>query len=77
MPNFTTEDLIQYLYHETSNEQSFEIEKALQESWELKEKFDVLTDSMQSLDKIVESPRPQSIAAILNYAKSSAEVEQH
>ncbi len=77
MPNFTTEDLIQYLYHETSKERSLAIEKALDENWELQEKIDVLKDSLQRLDKIVESPRPQSVSAILQYARSSAEVEQH
>jgi hypothetical protein len=76
MANFMTEDLIQYLYGETSNEQSLAIKKALEENWELKEKLDILKDSLMGLDKIVESPRPQSIDAILNYARSSAEVEQ-
>ena len=77
MPNFTTEDLIQYLYKETSIEQSLAIRNALNEDWELREKHDVLKDSLKGLDKIIESPRPQSVAAILNYARSSAEIEQH
>jgi hypothetical protein len=76
MPNFTTEMLIQYLYHEASKEQSTAIEKALETDWELKDQLDVLKDSMKSLDKMVKSPRPQSVEAILNYARSSMEVEQ-
>jgi hypothetical protein len=76
MPNFTTEILIQYLYHETSNEQNQAIERALETDWELKDQLDVLKDSMKSLDKMIKSPRPQSVEAILNYARSSAEVEQ-
>jgi hypothetical protein len=76
MPNFTTEDLIQYMYKETSIEQSLAIEKALQSDWALREKFDALKESMQGLDKMVKSPRQQSIDAILNYARSTAEVAQ-
>ena len=45
MPNFTTEDLIQYVYQETSKEQSSAIEKALETDWALQEKFDTLKDS--------------------------------
>lgn len=77
MPNFTTEDLIQYVYHETSKEQSAAIEKAIQTDWALREKLEALQESMQSLDNMMESPRHQSVMAILEYAKTSAEVEQH
>ena len=75
MPNFTTEDLIQYMYKETSQEQTLAIEKALQSDWALQDKLNVLKDSMTRLDKMVKSPRQQSIDAILNYARSTAEVE--
>ncbi|TDH20807.1 hypothetical protein EXU57_20645 [Segetibacter sp. 3557_3] len=77
MPNFTTEDLIQFVYQETSNEKAIAIRKAVEENWELKEKLDALQDSLRGLDEIVESPRPQSIEAILNYARNTAAVEQH
>ena len=76
MQQFTTEDLIQYLYHETSAEETQAIEKAIQTDWALKEKFDALKDTKQGLDTIIKSPRPQSVMAILNYAKRSAEVAQ-
>jgi anti-sigma factor RsiW len=77
MPNFTTEDLMQYVYHETSKEQTMAIEKAIQTDWALKEKVMALRDSMHTLDSMLESPRSQSVMAILNYARTSAEVEQH
>ncbi len=76
MPNFTTEDLIQFIYQETSKEQSMAIEKAIQTDWTLREKFEALKDSQQRLNDILESPRPQSVLAILEYARTSAEVEQ-
>jgi hypothetical protein len=76
MANFTTEDLIQFIYQETSKEQSMAIEKAIQTDWTLREKFEALKDSKQRLNDILESPRPQSVLAILEYARTSAEVEQ-
>ena len=76
MVNYTTEDLIQYLYNDTSLEQTKAIERAINTDWDLREKYNTLKESMQQLDSLVQSPRPQSIMAILNYAKSSAEVEQ-
>ena len=76
MPDYTTEELIQYLYHETTGEQTLAIEKALQTNWNLQERFNALKGSKNELDTVVKSPRPQSIMAILNYARSSAAVEQ-
>jgi len=72
MTNYTSEDLIQYLYQETSEEETKAIEKALQTDWNLKEEFEALEATKQGLDKLIESPRPQSITAILNYAKTTA-----
>lgn len=76
MPNYTTEDLIQYLYHETSERETKAIANAIQSDWTLQKKFEALKDTVRGLDNIVESPRHQSVMAILNYAKSSSEVEQ-
>lgn len=73
---YTSEDLIQYLYHETSEEKTKAIEKALETDWTLKEQFEALKESKQGLDKLVTSPRPQSVMAILNYAKKSTEIAQ-
>ena len=76
MPHYTTEELIQYVYHETGEEKTKAIEKAIEMDWNLKEKIGALKESMQQLDSAVTSPREQSITAILNYARSSAVVEQ-
>jgi hypothetical protein len=76
MPNYTTEDLIQYLYKETSKDQSLAIRQALETDWTLQEKVDALKASMQGLDRIKKSPRQESIDAILNYARSNSEVVQ-
>jgi uncharacterized membrane protein len=76
MLKYTTEELIQYLYNETTGEQTLAIEKALQTDWDLQEKLNALKVSMNYLDTVTVSPRQQSIMAILNYARSSAVVEQ-
>jgi hypothetical protein len=74
MPNYTTEALLQFMYRETSKEKSAAIEKELLTDWALKEKFEVLDAYLKGLDSLLESPRKQSVMAILDYAKASAEV---
>ena len=71
MRQYTTEELIQYAYGETSAEQTQAIEKALETDWNLKEKLGALKGSMQQLDTVITSPREQSVMAILNYAKKN------
>jgi hypothetical protein len=68
MHNYTPEDLIQYLYKETSTETTIAIEKALQQDWTLREKLAVLKTSMERLNSIVETPRTEVILNILKYA---------
>ncbi len=77
MPNFTPEELIQYLYGEVSQETAQAIEKALQVDWSLQQKLAVLKESQQHLDTVeLQQPRKQAVAAILDYARQTAEVEQ-
>jgi hypothetical protein len=76
MTYYTSEDLIQYLYHETSEKETKAIEEALETDWNLKEQFEALKATKQGLDRLITSPRQQSITAILNYAKKRAEIAQ-
>lgn len=74
MSNFTPEDLLMYLYKETSPEQSAAIDEALKSDWTLREKLNVLRASMQRLDTITVSPRTEVVLNVLNYARlASAE----
>ncbi|RYG40350.1 MAG: hypothetical protein EOO01_27520 [Chitinophagaceae bacterium] len=66
---FTPEELIQYLYKETSEEKTLAIETALREDWTLREKLEVLKASTQKLDTLLESPRAEVIMNIMNYAR--------
>ena len=75
MTNFTPEDLLLYLYKETSPRQTAAIEKALAKDWTLREKLAVLKNSMQRLDKIKQSPRTEVVLNVLNYARDKAAQE--
>ena len=59
MPNYSTEELIRYVYHETNKRKTLAIETAIKEDWSLREKLDALKVSMQQLDEIIVSPREQ------------------
>ena len=72
MRNFTPEDLLLYLYKESSPQLTAAITQALQLDWTLREKFNVLKTSMLGLDKIQQSPRTEAILNILNYAREKS-----
>ena len=72
---FTPEELIQYLYKETSPDRTTAIEAALQHDWTLREKLEVLQTSIQNLDKIIQSPRAEVILRIMNYARKTVVAE--
>lgn len=72
MTNFTPEDLLLYLYKETSLQQTAEIEQALVKDWTLREKLAVLQNSMQRLDKLVLAPRTEVVLNVLNYAREKS-----
>jgi hypothetical protein len=68
MHSFTQEDLLQYMYGETSHEKTAAIEAALQTDWNLSEQYETLLSSKESLEPISLSPRKKAIDFILNYA---------
>lgn len=71
MTLYTPEDLLQYLYKETSLQESRAIEKALVDDWALREKFDVLRSSIERLNSVIETPRVEVVLHILNYARET------
>jgi len=71
MHNFTPEDLLLYLYKETSPTQTAEIKAALESDWSLREKFEVITSAQQRLEALKMSPSQQTIDKILNYAEKA------
>jgi hypothetical protein len=76
MHNYSPEDLILYLYKETSPETSAAIEEAIKSDWTLREKLEVLKTSMKRLDSIVTSPRTELILNVMKYAAKESEVSK-
>ena len=75
---FTPEELIKYLYKETSPARTAQIEEMLQHDWTLREKLEVLQNSMNLLDRPLESPRSEAVLNVLNYARETVtESVQH
>ncbi|MGK2864009.1 MAG: hypothetical protein ACSLE0_18905 [Chitinophagaceae bacterium] len=72
MRNFTPEDLLLYLYNESTPQLNAAIEQALSLDWTLREKLTVLKTSMLRLDQIHETPRTEVILKILNYAREKS-----
>lgn len=78
MTLFTPEDLLLYLYKESSPELTVAIEAALKEDWMLREKLEVLQSSTEGLEKVTVSPRMEVILRVMNYAReTSIESVQH
>lgn len=73
MHSFTSEDLLQYLYGETSTAKTAAIKTALQNDWSLQEKLALLNTSKLELDTLKFSPSVTSINNILKYAEKAVE----
>jgi hypothetical protein len=72
MHSFTLEDLVQYMYHETSSEKKAAIKIALETDWELREKYEVITSAQKRLETLnLSSPRKKAVDKILLYAEKS------
>jgi hypothetical protein len=76
MHNYSPEDLILYLYKETSPEATAAIEEAIKTDWTLREKLEVLKTSIKRLDSIVTSPRTELILYVMKYASKESEVSK-
>ena len=78
MHNFTPEDLVQYLYKETSLEKSAAIKKELETDWTLREMYDVIVSAQKRLEAFQLSPREEAVNNILRHAeKTTTELHPH
>lgn len=73
------EDLLQFLYKETSPETSAQITAALASDWSLREKMNILTAAQTELNgQPMLSPRNETLENIFAYAeKSVAELSEN
>lgn len=72
---FTTDQLIRFMYRETSASEAFAIKQALNNSKELKDEFRQLQAAQRQLPRVKFSPRRSTVQNILRYSKSTA-IEQ-
>ena len=77
MIKVTPEELIRYLYNETTAEENLMIEQAIENDWTVREKMAVVKASMQRLNNIVEGPRTEVILEIMNYAREKSTQQIH
>lgn len=74
MHSYSPEDLILYLYKETSPEVTASIEEALKKDWSLREKLEVLKTSTERLNSLTTSPRTETILNILAYSRKEEKI---
>jgi hypothetical protein len=77
MTLFTPEDLLLYLYKESSPDLTAAIEAALKEDWTLQERLQSLQLPENQLEKVVVAPRMEVILKVLNYARETAVESAH
>ncbi|ARK08916.1 hypothetical protein [Fibrivirga algicola] len=65
---FTQDDVIRYVYEETSEEENLLIEEALMAEPELMGFFLDTLELRALMDKIERAPRPSALSAILSYS---------
>ena len=70
---FTQNDLMRYLYHETTEKEEQEICKALLTDSELRVMYQSMLALKAEMDKAQLEPSPSTVLNILSYARS----EQH
>ena len=71
----TQDNLVRYIYGETSAEEASLILEALNSDFELKELYEQLLESKAELNKVRLQPSQKVIDNILNYSKNSAPME--
>lgn len=77
MHKFTPEDLLLFLYGEMPLATQAQVCTALENDWTLREKYAVLEEATKRLDRLTVSPRPKSIAAVMQYAADKLQPIEH
>ncbi len=67
---FTPNDVLRYLYKETSPVEKKQLEEAMLVHADLRDQYLQLTSIKEQLDQVQETPRKDTIQTILEYAKS-------
>ena len=70
MEKITNEDLLIYLYKESSPAQQEKIADAIENQWDLREECQMLESTIEELKSLQYSPSESTVNKILEYAKS-------
>lgn len=70
--NCTHDQLIQYLYHETSAADTLAVGDALESQYELREEFEGLFQAYRELPKVHFGVHPKVLKNILRYSEVTA-----
>lgn len=73
MIKITPEELVRYLYNETSEQKTAKIKAALQTDWNLRDTYDKLVSAHKNLNEVRFSPRKETVNKILEYASKKQE----
>lgn len=68
----TRNDLLRYIYHETTHAEEVMVREALQDDYFLREVFDELYQGYKQLPKALFSPSRTSIHNILSYSSRTS-----
>jgi hypothetical protein len=69
--------LIRYLYHETTEKETREIDRALLCDGELKALYNELCDMVNAMDDVQLQPAASTVLSILNYSRHLQEKRTH
>ncbi|MBX2944288.1 MAG: hypothetical protein KF725_00530 [Cyclobacteriaceae bacterium] len=72
---FTQDDLIRYLYHETTEKETQEISKALLTDPELQAMYTSMSALKKEMDAAKLEPSAQTVLNILSYSRSTSAVK--
>ncbi|MDE3213807.1 MAG: hypothetical protein KGM98_11280 [Bacteroidota bacterium] len=68
MIRITPDDLVRYLYKETSEGRAAEIKAALEADWNLQQSYEEIVAAQKNLGKASLSPRDEVVNRILQHA---------
>lgn len=78
MNKFSPEDLVAYLYKETSERKTAAIKAALEIDWDLQESYKQLQAAQENLEKVVLSPREEAVNKILQHvSRKNGQLHSH
>ena len=72
---FTQNDLMRYLYHETSEKEAEAIQKALQVDLDLQRRYFQLSEGKSEIDQVRLEPSSKTVLAIMSYARNAVKAK--